>query len=218
MKIDKNMRWVIAGVFLISILCALLALQDLVRVYILMPLYYFGWVLNLLIKSLHQSVFWVMLIILGFLFAVRSLAVFEQLPERQEIMHTRERSSRFRFWWHNVRMLRSSSHSFSYSSFEMRRLIIGILAYQENITPNEVESLISKGNLQVPPEVARFITKRSMGKSDKNENAFERKLNDIRHFFSGRDNPVDPSLDRDMNIVIQFAESLLEVKRDSDTL
>jgi len=198
---------------LVLILTVMILLREQVDEYVVIPLYYFFWLLGLVIRSVPQSVYWMILIGLGMLLALRALIRKSSRSSPVDPTVPRERSSRYQYWSRTFFLMRASVFSLEYSSYELRRLLLNILANQENLTFNEVEARIGDGSIPVPSAVHDLVIGRQVGSSLPPPNFIQRATYLFKERFLPHLLAVESSpLDAELNTILDYIENLLEVK------
>lgn len=146
----------IAAVMLISVGVLTLALRDVVRESVVIPLAYAVWLADLLLKSLPQSLFLAVLVLVSAVVVLRGLLYTPPLP--RQFMPRQDRSgfrSRLDFWTRRLNALDASPFAQEQSAQEMRNLVLRALADQ--LDPDEVAAAVRNGALAVPPEVGALL-------------------------------------------------------------
>lgn len=160
-------------------------LKDALREQFLIPIYYLGWSVKQTIESLPQIIWWELLVIVGFGIAIRSLYRGEagtqqddiQLEEKTEseikaqlvkvlgrkgahFARATTRTSRYQIWSRATQKL--DFHPLSTGTYDLRRLILEVLAYQSSVTPEEIEAQVVQGMVDLPEEINSFILDRQI--------------------------------------------------------
>ncbi|MCL5996640.1 MAG: hypothetical protein M1546_11390 [Chloroflexi bacterium] len=156
-------RWLLLLVPLSVIVTLLIALtvQGVVRQVIIPPLSYALWLADLVIRSVAQSTFWTILVAVGFLVAVRSL--FGGWRKGVLMRHVvpavgdRPEPSRLQQRLHDLQQLNESTFAREKVSFELRRITLDLLAYQEHQDPAEIERRVRSGALTIPSEIRALL-------------------------------------------------------------
>jgi hypothetical protein len=175
MKILQQRRWLLLLIpaLLLAALLVTLALQGLVRQAIVLPLSYLFWLADLLVSSVPQGTFWALLLAVGVYITAKSLfgrqrrRSFARLTPPEET--DRPEPSRLHQRLYYLQQLSNSSFAREKIAFELRRLIIEILAYQERESTAEIERRVHDGTLAAPPEVHLLLKSWQTWLSDKKE-------------------------------------------------
>jgi hypothetical protein len=205
----------IAVLFIVSIICVVF--WDVVRDQIIIPLYYLVWVGGLILKSISQKVFLVLLVI-GCLIIGASTIKNLRLKGSQKASekHTTAITSRYRFW---SKLL---SHSLSSEFFrwefalEARKLIFSIFSFQEGIDPEEAELRIKRRELPVPEVVKLLVEKREISVEAPIRNWAEIWIQKILQLFSIQEPRKDQSGSKQIEEIIHFIEDRLEITHDGN--
>jgi hypothetical protein len=159
--------------------------KDSLREQFLIPIYKLGWSVKLSIESLPQIILWELLVVLGFAVAVRSLYRGEEGTQQDDIRReekaesaikaelakvrgrkgaqharTTSRTSRYQIWSRATQKL--DFHPLSTGTYDLRRLILEVLAYQSSVTPEEIEAQVVHGLVELPEEIKSFILDRQI--------------------------------------------------------
>jgi hypothetical protein len=146
-----------AGVVVITLVLAL-ALRDFVRASIVLPLYNFFWIIWLALQSLHQAVWWVMLLAIGLIVALRSLR-----GPRLPAIHTNQisgrgyTSSRYFYWRYGLESQALSPFSRERIRRDLQGLVLKVLASQLRTEPEEVRGRLQAGEFDLPQSVANLF-------------------------------------------------------------
>lgn len=146
----------IAAVMLIGVGVLTLALRDVVRESVVIPLAYAVWLADLLLKSLPQSLFLAVLVLVSAVVVLRGLLYTSPLP--RQFVPRQDRGgfrSRLDFWTRRLNALDASPFAQEQSAQEMRNLVLRALADQ--LDPDEVAAAVRNGALAVPPEVGALL-------------------------------------------------------------
>jgi hypothetical protein len=135
-------------------------LRDFVRQTIVLPLADLAWTVWLGLISLHQAIWWGLLLMVGLVVTLRSLGSLGREPVRsaRSSGHTLS-TSRYRFW-------RVGLDGQTYSPFtrerirhELQGLVLQVLAGQNRAETEEVRARLVRGEIELPPEVAGLFTR-----------------------------------------------------------
>ena len=153
--------WLLVPFSVIVTLSIALTLQGVVRQVLIPPLSYALWLVDLVIRSVAQSTFWTILVAAGFLIAVRSLfgGWRKSVPIRHVVPAAGDRPelSRLQQRLHDLQQLNESTFAREKVSFELRRITLDLLAYQERQDPAEIERRVRSGALTIPSEIRALL-------------------------------------------------------------
>ncbi len=183
---------------------------NFVRDTIAVPIYYLIWISDLTLKSIPQSIFLGLLVILCVLIGSSALLGIRVNADIERAEPKPVQSQARYYFWRNVCVqLGSSAYSREKFAGESRKLILSILAYQEGIENTEAEALVSSGVLAVPETVRNLIVRQDV-KSFKQVSRTENNsvLARLRRMFG---EPALPRIDGQVDEVIKFIEQLLEI-------
>lgn len=182
---------------------------DFVREAIVIPLAYLFWLGGLILKSIPQEVYLIGLIIVAGIIALNTLNRLQHRASNQGF--TKERpgdASRYRLWLRWCATAPASEFPRLELARETRKLIVSLLAYQEGLTPAEVEQKIVSGDLLVPAPVRQFIRDRDFTFTPPPRQRFWQRLRRTA------DRQSDPLLDQSLEAIVQFIETRLEIVHD----
>ena len=157
---------VIGGLALVLVALGLmLLLRDFVRQTITPPLAYLLWLFDLALRSVPQSVYWALIVAGVAVFALRSLAAGRArasadaphvAPLVLALAH-RAPMSPLQQRVEQIAHLDTSAFAREKIAFELRALLLQVLAYRERQPAADIERRIRSGALDVPPHVRRLV-------------------------------------------------------------
>ncbi len=213
MKLQNRQIWMIWLVFSIT-LAVLLIFRQTVRETFVIPMLYLFWVSRLVFNSLHQMVFWLILvaIVTGLLFGAlrhqsRTRALAERTPGKPY-----EKNRRVAHWAGQIRRFRDGSFHNVRSLTEFRKLILAVWAYQNHLSPQEVEQAVMAGEMELPPALQVFFQEPGRPQISHTDR-IERLIGRLRAFF--QKNEPQPATEQvsPLYAMIETLENQLEVKR-----
>ena len=218
MKGARRLLPLLAVVTLVVVGGITVFLREPIRKAIVIPISYAIWYVNQIFESVPQPVFW-WLMILAALYLIGRM-FFKAMPVRDlnPGPATRPHStSRYQFWLWYVRTFPYSQFSQELLARSLNRLIVDILAYQENLDIDDVYIHISQGGLDLPPNIREFLRNRQFEMPTYKARWLDRLVNFIRtgRLFH-RDNQgatLGPAK-TELEDIIRFIESRLEVQGD----
>lgn len=162
MKLTRRQTLVLALVALAIFAGLVLVGRDFVRENIVRPIYALGWTVAQVLQAVPQSVYLLGLGGVGLGLALHSLRTFRPArPQpRAGAATPAPAASRYQFWLRRSRMLAEKNLVSASFAVELRRLLLAVLAYQERLTPGEVEHRLNTATLAAPPGVCAFIRNR----------------------------------------------------------
>jgi hypothetical protein len=202
-------------VFTISAVALVFIFRNFVRQAIAIPISYAYWLTDQILRSVDPSVFW------GLLLIVLTIAVFISLPPilSEPVRITAAQASgsggRMRYWARQLRSWRGGQIPKTYSGFEVRRLVLDVLAFRQQCTTNEVAAMIETGALEVPAELsAIFLKQPDESKVASGFGVFWQRLVDKLNELLGRELNDETKLkaSADLEVILQYLEKQLEAK------
>jgi hypothetical protein len=196
----SSRRWqvillVVLGLALASAVLALF-MRDLVREYVVVPVSYVAWLVDLVINSIPQSTYWALLVAIAALVAWRAIL----LPLRGrghaegepsvarwvERSHLVERQSL-------LARMDESRFARERIAFELRALVVRQIAFQDHQSVDEVEKRVRAGTLAealaLPDEVMTLLSDWQHWMVDKPTNPWVRRLQAIGRRLTPRREP-----------------------------
>ena len=144
------------GLGLLLTLLLVLALRDVVREVIVIPLLYVLWMGRLMLRSVPQVLCWSVFLIAAFFVALLSLAQWEG-PRRALRATTRSSSGQVAAWAKRIRLMARGGYTGWYFGQHVEKLIVAVLAYRERLSTRETRRRIKAGDLDAPPEVRAYF-------------------------------------------------------------
>jgi hypothetical protein len=148
---SRNYLALITATLLLTVILAL-ALPDLTREAIVVPIWYAIWIGQLLFHAIPQAILWALLFTIALVVAVRSLLKRPQFEEKPEIEP---------IYTGQVHVLLRWIHQEERDYFKHRlaqhlgRLTLETLAYRKRLTLMEIRPLM--GSMDAPPEVRAYL-------------------------------------------------------------
>jgi len=213
-------RWIVglvAASLAISILLTILFRQQ-VRAWLVMPVSYVAWYINIILSTVPQPVFWALLVFGGFILSMRVILKSmpnAELPEPQ--VYAGRSISRYQYWLWYFSSFQVSQFATEHMARNLSRMLIDILAFQENLTPDEVEDRIYAGQLDLPEDICALIKTRQFSFARPNPPALVRFLDRLlRRQTVTVSNQIDNREAREkITRIIQFIEDRLEIPHES---
>jgi hypothetical protein len=214
MKVDKVR---IAFVFvLITLIFSILALiyWDFVRDSIIVPVYYLIWVSGLILKSIPQSGYLALLILVSAIIGFNTLERIrnEQLASRPET-NDPQAESRYLHWRRLHARLYVSPFSRDQFAWEARRLILSILAYQSGVDTSEAEMMVTDGLLDVPDSIRNLVQHKDMATPTPTPRNVKNAVLRLRQLLRRTVPQNEPQIDGQVAEIVYFIERCLEINR-----
>lgn len=211
--IANKTRFILA-IVTIALIFAVLSLifWDFVRDTVVIPIYYLMWVTNLILKSIPQGVYLALPILISLAVGgntLRSLRGRQQLRNYQE--NRSDDSARYVVWRRLYDHLMESQFSRDHFVWEVRKLILCLLAYQEGVEVFQAEEMIDNGTLNVPDAVKNLIQQKEIPIPILPSRAIERALLRLRQLLFKVDRSLDPQIDQQVDEIVRFIEHRLEI-------
>lgn len=200
-------------------------LQDWVRANILMPVYFFFWVLGQYFQGTPQVVYWAALVIFAFVTVSKSVSARIPLgPPTGRGGHTAPRRDRLSFWL--LQIYRCVMGDFSRQQFNhyLSTLLLETLAHREHMQVKELEESLDAGALIVPENIKAFLERRRMDRVQPMPGFWSRLRFNIRELMLNlSSNPdrrralfLDRYLKQDVDEVLKFLEQQVEIRNGNE--
>lgn len=184
---------------------------DFVRDTIIVPVYYLLWVSSLILKSVPQGVY---LAVLIFISVIIGWSTLEAVRVKESAggagRKQPEVTARYLHWKKLCTGLYSGVFARDTFTWEARRLILSILAYQNGLEIADVETMVKDGTLPVPATIRDLIEQRVIRVSRPTPRRIESTVLCLRRLFRTvephNDSPVDDRIDE----IVTFIENQLE--------
>jgi hypothetical protein len=200
----------VATVVLFAVLT--LIFWDFMRDIVVTPLYRLLWVGNLLLKSLPQEIYLLVVIVISSIIGGSALQSLQSRPLVQNSPHPRSmENARYGFWLRLYEQLAGNHFSRNRFAMESRKLILSILAYQEGLDVSMVEARVMDDSMSVPNTVKYLIQYREIPTSTRIGTSNTSLRFWLRTRFIKPQRVVDPSIDQQVNEIVEFIEHRLEI-------
>jgi hypothetical protein len=196
----RNHLALIAATLLLTVTLAL-ALPDLTREAIVVPIWYVIWIGQLLFHAIPQAILWALLFTIALVVAVRSLLKRPQFEEKPEIEPISTGQVHVLLRW--IQSQEERDYFKHCLAQHLGRLTLETLAYRKRLTLREIRPLM--GSLDAPPEIRAYLQAGLTLMPPRPGNLFSRLL----HRLGWR--RVTSPLDLHPEIVVQFVERQLGI-------
>ena len=179
---------------------------DFVRDSIIVPVYYVIWVGGLFLKSIPQSIFIGILVLISLVIGLNTLRNIRLQPNTGGGKRKPQSvDTRYLHWKRLYDNLYISRFSRTLFNSESRKLILSILAYENGIDSTEAEARTKRGTLNVPDGIRNLLQQR-----DFPDAAPPSRLQSLRQRLGRIIAPPNPQVDALVAEVITFVEQHLE--------
>ncbi len=205
------------GVTLLVFGVLALLFWDFIRETIVVPIYYFFWIIDITIKVVPESIYLAVLILVGFALSLNALRDLQlRRPYRQQTGTPQATSTRYTIWARLYKNLYARSILSNHFSSETRKLLLNLLAYQEGVTTDEIEVRVKNDTLALPSAVKTLLEHKAIRLNQPEYNANH---NWLQRWL----NPPQPALDSaetDPQVaeIVAFIEHRLEITHDEPRL
>jgi hypothetical protein len=189
-----------------------LAFWDTLREMLVIPVYYLVWLAGLLINSIPQGVFLAILVAVCAVFAMAVVGKIRPQPANKPLIMVGDVSeSRYRFWSRRYDYLNQSRFLGDDFAFELRKLLMAILAYQEGLEKEEIEIRVASESFPVPEAVKYLITHRSLVTSDNEKERVPQLLKRVQKRLGVRDRIRSAQICNNVEQIIEYLNDRLEI-------
>lgn len=212
MKERQGQIGVVVLLVFLSALALLWLVRDSVREAFVIPILYLFWLGKLVFNSLHQGIFWGLLLLAATILLLHGLRQRSQPGPAAQFRTMRQRRSWRVTHWANLvaRTAPESSHDI-YALSEFRRLIFSVWAYRAHRSPQEIEQAIKAGVLEPPPEFRAYFENGELQREPARR-TLRRALDRLRSRFGGHESQHPLSSDPHLRLLIESLENDLEAR------
>jgi hypothetical protein len=233
LRISNPRRLIFFAVMLLLISAAMLLwMRDIVREVFVLPLSYLFFLISVFVRTTPQLYFWIVMLLLTFVIAYRSLGRRSKRTETitphymAELSYDPARRGRVYSWLNKYVSMLSSENGYYGNSFHqsLGRLVLETLAHRHHMPPLQVEQRLRSESLPgVPPDIREYVL-RSLRPPEPPRTSLLKDLWKaltlaVRQFLSGRlpnENPAgghgpDKRVDLQLARIIKYIEEELEV-------
>ncbi len=201
-----------------------LALNDLVRNVLAVPITHTLYFLGLLVKSTPQVIFWGLLLLFLLVVAGKSMQE-NRRPAPPEFVVPKRPSNyeRIALWANHIKMaLRGDHYARTRLAEFLAGMVIELFAQEERVSTTEVRLQLERGELDLPPEIENYLKARfSQGAIARPSfwQWIKDKLARFWNSFSGKNHPASGVLPehltrQELERIIHYLEDRLEVEND----
>jgi hypothetical protein len=224
MQSDRKPLWLL---WLLPLLFAafvliLLQFQEVIYENWVVRLAEIWWYAGIVVNSVSQELYWLVLLVI---ILVTGFGTAIGLYLRAEASASEDRPpvsrpvSRARHWTELIYVRAPIQYTRELMNNEVRRVLLNHLGFGEEVNRDEIEDMIERGELKLPPEVIPYLSKRrhEWTRRERKRTGLPafffwmgERLNERRELNQKRE-PIDPQLE----IVVSYLESQLEVSDDT---
>lgn len=197
----------LVGLILLLAVPLVLLFKDFTREVLVAEILYIVWRVRILFESLPQIPIWTLFLIVVLFVAVRSLIKHRQpSPTSREV--TAERQGPVYALSRRIERSTTSAYFQWRLARDLRTLVLEVLVYQHRISSEQSEQFLDVGTLDAPPEVQAYLQTGLAPVYTLSAGLLARLWQRLSP--STWDAAVDPDLEQ----VVQFLETQLEVQHD----
>jgi hypothetical protein len=210
LKLTPRQMLLILSVILLIAVPLAIGMQNFIRESIVIPISYIFWIGNFVIKAIPQEVFIGVLVCIGAYIGLRSLFSVEKAAVEAKLPETWAASPRARvnFWDIQIRLTYGSRYARSRVSQHTAKLVLDVLAHQQQINQRQVEQALLRGDLDVPPEIKAIFDYRQMP-------SVSRRLRLFNFLFRNRETQAEAAqAQANLIKIVDYLEEQLELKHE----
>jgi hypothetical protein len=210
----KNKKRILIGItvlFLVFTIPAVFVVDDFVQNFILIPIAYYVWLGNIIIKALPESCFLTLLIVLSLLLIVPSLR-----RGRRPIWRPRPAQTKVEgevtIWEQRLQLLIKGSYTENRFAYHLGHLVLNILSYEERLPIRSVIHNLENGAFNMPNKVRNYILSGiGMGQIQRRFSLILRFQYWWKRMFHANKTALSTEQYEDMFATINYIESKLQI-------
>lgn len=213
-----NPVWLIGLSTLIVLGVLAVIFWDFVTMNVILPIYSFAILAVYGINSVSQGVYLFLLILGAGAAAIVFLSItFSKTQPPKYYSSTQygiDTVSRYDYWLtqcHNLAHTKFANEEFARTA---RNMLLDVLAFQEHRDPFEMEMMIMREELELPPEIQYLIAHRKLSTKFQQKNWFQRQWRKIQRMINPNALAPIPELKCEAESIITFLEQRLEIIRN----
>lgn len=132
--------------------------REQIRNWIIKPVSYVIWYINLVLETVPQPILWAVLILGGFIIFTRALLKSIPPPDEPPLPNYSTQSfTRYQYWLWYISTFQTSVFTNEHLGRNLSRLVVDILAFQEHLTLDEVDERVRARTLALPEEIRQLV-------------------------------------------------------------
>ena len=202
----KRFWWApLVGLPLVVLL--MFGLRDFVRDALAPPLSYMIWFVDIIVRTIPQTLFWAGLLIIILIIAMRSLDRERRPSPAAPGKSPFPARGRIAVWAERVNMLLRGKYSRHRFGYFIGKLILDVMAHEERLSYRDVERRLQQSDMEVPPAVRDYLISRLRPAHTEARPKFFTRLKR----FLGLEKQLAVQLNAELETIITFLEDQLEV-------
>ncbi len=212
---NRRVLILITVILFVNLVLAII-FRDFIRENVLIPILYLFWYIRLGLNSLGETCLWplalIILMVISFTI-LRKNKKSAQTDRGYSEAPGRVEEGRVAYWMKYIRRQSMGIENLSFSSLRMKELVLSVLAYQENLTNAELESEMDQGRVIIPKELQNII--RSPDHANEPMTRSASLKNKILRWFRARSNSHQSADNPEMDKLVRYLETQLEIEHDN---
>jgi len=195
--------------------------RESLRPTLIVPVLYMSWLSKLVYGSIDQAILWIFTLLIILLILGLSLRR-PPKPLQQEVASEGNRStqSRLRYWMVLTRYAFGDKFFRDRFSIELKKIILGVLAEREYLTPEQVDTRLELGEIQIPQDIKRYLIINSLPTIYEKPPFSVRVRNFIKSIFDiprlkSQSSTQQMDNEKQMDMLLNFIEKQLEITHDN---
>ena len=210
-----NPVWLVVIITLVVIGLAVIFFWDFVSENVILPVYTAAILAVYGINSIQQSIYLFFLILFAGAGAVIFLgsAFSRDNPPQYGgyAQYDIQIENPYRFWQIHCNNLARNDFANDEFARVTRKLLLELLAYQEHRSLAEIEQMVLREELELPPAVQHLLAQRSLSASAREMNWLERQWQRILHFLKKDTHSPTSEVIEEVESILTFLEQRLEI-------
>ena len=210
----KDKRKVLIGLtigFILVTIVLVVIVDDFVQNVILVPIAYYLWLGNIIVKALPENCFLSLLIILSLIIIAPSLR-----RRRRNIWRSKREAvtvdGEVTIWEQRLRLLAKGAYTENRFAYHLGHLVLQILAYEERLPIRAVIYNIEKGAFNMPDQVRSYVLNGiGMGNMQKGLSFIDRIKQRFKRLFQQKQKALTLGQTEDILPTIQYIEAKLQI-------
>jgi hypothetical protein len=210
-----NPVWLVALITLLVLGLLVVFFWDFVSANVILPIYSFLILAVYGINSVSQGIYLFLLVLLAIALAIIFLGLAfskAQAPKYYTSSHySVDIVSRYAFWRTQCDNLNRNHFANEEFARSARKMLLDVLAYQEHRDIFELEMMVMREELELPPEVQHLIAQRKLTTRVKPKNWIQLQWRRIQRIFNHDSHAPTTDVLNEVEVIITFLEQRMEI-------
>lgn len=210
-----NPVWLVALVTLLAMSLLVVFFWDFVSTNVILPIYSFLILAVYGVNSISQDIYLFFLVLIAIALALIFLgSTFSKAPEPRYYSSSHygvDLISRYAYWRTQCDNLNRNHFANEEFARSARKMLLEVLAFQEHRDIFELEKMIMREELELPPEVQHLIAQRKLTARVKPKTWFQLQWRRILRFFKHDSHTPPTEVLNEVEVIITFLEQRMEI-------